>query len=38
MGRCGDIVKVDLEEVECEVLDCIKLILDMNSVINLHAP
>jgi hypothetical protein len=29
MGRCGDNVTVDLEVVECEVVDWIKLILDM---------
>jgi len=29
VGRCGDNVKVDLEEVECEGLDWIKLVLDM---------
>ena len=29
MGRCGDNVKVDVEEVECEGVDLIKLVLDM---------
>jgi len=29
VGRSGTNVKVDLEEVECEVVDWIKLILNM---------
>jgi len=45
VGRCGDNVKVDLEELVGEHVDWIKLVLDItkyrglvNSVINLHAP
>jgi hypothetical protein len=29
VGRCGDNIKVDLEELEGERVDWIKLVLDM---------